>query len=280
MDNQDFQGDYDLFLDSDDSGYDALADFDDGGEEYDESSGQGGPILQNQTSMYYAPKQDDLTPEQKIDELFERLAPRRRVLLGILEYVKTPQRADALKQKVEELQTYDASVYDGYDFSRLLHRAEAISKVAEDGSEYDENAEQEPDIVEVDGEQFYKPTDGKQVFWLITEAGQAYLDKDDPYGRLSDLLGKEPEYLHIYKDVLEFCGSAGRSAEELKTRIEADPVTKKPHRFSTYFVKRLEDAGALIWRGAWHITEVGQKGLDSLFGNVVVADGGTEVKGE
>ena len=143
--------------------------------------GQLAPSGDVQAKMLYEQKADDRTPEERIVDLFESLEPRRRVLLGILEYLDEPKRSDALQEKVVELQEYDHSVYSGYDYSLLLEEAGAIRKVSEDGSEFDEEEEQLPDIVEVDGERFYKPTDGKQVFWVVTDDGRAYREADDPY---------------------------------------------------------------------------------------------------
>jgi hypothetical protein len=196
------------------------------------------------------------------------------VLLDILRFLDTPKHADVLRQKVEELQRYDLSVYSGYDFSLLLDEAGAIRKVNEDGSRFDEEAEQLPDVVEIDGVKFFKPTDGKQVFWLTTDEGRAYLEADDPFGRLAELIAGESRYQTIYKGLLEFCGNeAGRSAEELAGLIDNDPLVQKPRRYFSYFVKKLEDCGALSWAKGWHTTEVGERGLELLLSRDGANDG-------
>jgi hypothetical protein len=257
---------FELILDTNDSGYDPLADLEADGAHIDESGGQQGPRTDLQAKALYASVSTDRSSSQRIEDLFVALAPRRRVLLSILAFLDTPKRSDALQQKVEELQTYDSSVYSGYNFSLLLSEAGAIQKQKEDGSAYDEEEEQLPDIVEIDGMKFFKPTDGKQVFWLITDEGRAYLEADDPFGRLAELLAEEPQYHVIYKNVLGACGAdTGKTGEQLAKLIDNDPLVQEPRRYSSYFVKKLEDCSALEWAKTWRVTDVGKKGLELLF---------------
>lgn len=254
----------DIYYEDFDVDYDPLEDFED--VEEDESQGQVGPHTDAQSRVVYQPKPDNRTPEERIADLFESLAPRRRVLLGILMYLQEQHRTDALQEEVERLQTYDKSVYNGYDFSVLLEEAGAIVKVEEDGSPFDETLEQAPDIVEIDGVRFYKPTDGKQVFWLITDAGRAYLEQDNPFGRLSELLDAEQQYLPIYKRLLEACNTdKGALRATLEGLVNGDPLVQNPPRYCSFFTKRLEDAGAIVWEGSWKTTDAGRRGLEELF---------------
>lgn len=254
--------------------YDPLLDEEFGEDEEDEPTGQTGPEQGATAKMMFSSTPPDLPAEERIARLFESLATRRRVLLDILRYLDAPKRSDALDRKVEELQEYDHAVYSGYDYSLLLEEAGAIRKVSEDGSDFDEEAEQLPDIVEIDGVRFYKPTDGKQVFWFITEEGQAYLDSDDPFERLTDLMAKDVKYHGIYRDVLEACQREGGSTiGQLNDIVEANPLSKNPRRHCSYFAKSLEDCGALRWAGSWQTTDIGQKCLDTLLANTMEKKG-------
>ncbi|MDR1183525.1 MAG: hypothetical protein LBK67_01860 [Coriobacteriales bacterium] len=263
---QDPQKVSDLFFETVDFDYDPLADSGVDDEEPDESGGQQGPHVEYPAKARTTSAPDNRSAAQRIEDLFAALTPRRRVLLNILRFLDAPKHSDVLRQKVEELQKYDVSVYSGYHFSLLLDEAGAIRKVNEDGSAFDEEAEQLPDIVEVDGIKFFKPTDGKQVFWLSTDEGRAYLEADDPFARLAELIAEESRYQTIYKNLLEFCDSeAGRGADELAERIDGDPLVQTPRRYFSYFVKKLEDRGALLWAKKWHTTELGKRGLEQLF---------------
>jgi hypothetical protein len=256
----------DLFFEELDSGYDPLADLEaDSFDKVDESGGQQGPDTRFNAQALYAAPTADLPASKRIQQLFDTLAPRRRILLGILNFLDSAKHADALHEQVTELQRHDHSVYSGYDLSLLLHEAGAIQKVNADASPFDEAAEQQPDIIEIEGIKFFKPTDGKQVFWLITSAGQDYLSADDPYGRLAELLRAEPQYQPIYRQLLEFCTrEQGRRATEIADMIGNDPLLQKPWRHFSFFVKNLEDCGALIWLDKWQTTDLGAKALEVL----------------
>ncbi len=234
-------------------------------DEEDESFGQSGPEPGTSAKLMFAHRQADRPAAERIADLFQSLETRRRILLGILRYLDEPKRSDALEDQVAELQKYDHAVYSGYDYSLLLEEAGAIRKVSEDGSDFDEEAEQLPDVVEIDGSRFYRPTDGKQVFWVIAEEGQAYLDADDPFGRLAELLAKDRKYHPIYKDVLEAClQEGGATIGKLNDIVEATPLSKNPRRHCSYFAKCLEDCGALQWAGSWKTTDVGRTCLETL----------------
>jgi hypothetical protein len=248
------------------SGYDPLADFDIDEDDIDESDGQLGPHTEFQAKAWYAQKSDDRSASQRIEDLFTAWATRRSILLAILQFLDEPRRSDLLDEKVAELQENNISVFSGYNYSLLLCEAGAIKKISEDGSDFDEEAEQLPDIVEIDGSRFYKPTDGKQVFWLITDEGRAYLETDNPFGRLAELIASEQDYRRIYKSLLEFCGNeAGRNAEELAALIDNDPLVQKPRKYFSSFVKKLEDCGALVWAKTWHTSDLGNKAVQLLF---------------
>ena len=47
-------------------------------------------------------KTDDRTPAERIDDLFKSMAPRRKVLLGILSFVQEPQTAEAVNAHVDK----------------------------------------------------------------------------------------------------------------------------------------------------------------------------------
>lgn len=246
--------------------YDPLADLDLDEDGFDDAAGQQGPLADPQTALASARRRDDRPAVERIDELFEALSSRRRVLLGILAYLDEPRRSDALIEQVEELQEHDRAVYTGLDYAELLAEAGAVRRAAEDGSAFDEEAEQPPDVVEVDGARFYKPVDGKQVFWVVTDEGRAYLASDDPFGRLGALAAEEPVYRPVYRRVLAACTEeGGRTVAALEALVNDDPLVQKPRRFCSYFVKRLEDCGALSWQGRWRTTELGARALEALF---------------
>ena len=244
-------------------------------EDFAEDAGQLGPTAGAQIRRRSIDA--DLPAEQRIANLFERFATRRRVLLGILDFVSQPQRADALKAEVERLQEFDRSVYQGYDFSLLLEEAGAIAKVDEAGQPWVEGEEAQPEIVEEDGVRFYKPGPYREVYWVITPEGAAYVAADDPWGRLQALFAAEEKYLPVYKSVLVFCAEdGGRSVGDVDVLVNKSPLSRNPMRHCTSFLKKLEDCGATVWAGNWSTTALGRRALEELLADVDGIDEGEE----
>lgn len=96
--------------------------------------------------------------------------------------------------------------------------------------------------------------------WVATAAGCAAVDAVDDVADTKELLGKEPQYLDIYHQILDYCAEEkyGRSAKEIDNLVNDSPLLQEPRRYSGYFVSRLERQGALEWQGGWCITKAGQ----------------------
>lgn len=96
-------------------------------------------------------------------------------------------------------------------------------------------------------------------WWLATPAGLAAVSALDDLGATRELLAKEPEYLDIYHQILDFCAQEefGRSPKEIDNLVNNSPLLQEPRRYSGYFVSRLERQGALEWRSGWCITAAG-----------------------
>ena len=104
----------------------------------------------------------------------------------------------------------------------------------------------------------------KPGFWIATSAGLAAVAKTDDVAATKELLEKEPVYLDIYHQILDFCASEekGRSAKEIDNLVNNSPLLENPRRYSGYFVSRLERQGAIEWRSGWCITNAGKTIID------------------
>lgn len=232
-------------------------------EDFDTTGGQQGPCTETQAKMFYSRRSIDAPPRKRIQELFSAMPQRRKVMIAILKEVDEPRSSNDLDKAVEELQKHDFSVYTGQDYTSLLGEAGAIMKVSEDGSDYREDEEQEPEIVEIDGELFYRPRAARDVFWVITDDGRDFLASDRPLERLAALLEDESPYRPIYKTVLEICNSKeGCTTDKLIEEVAKNPLAQKPFRHGSHFAKKLEDCDALEWQGSWKTTEIGLKALE------------------
>lgn len=259
---------FDFGLEVEGLDYDPLADTGDDEEDVDESEGQQVPTPNQEIAELQAARaqQADTRPaSERIEALFKEMAPRRRVMLGLLRFLQEPKSAELLKDEVDRLQEYDYSVYTSANYAKLLERAGAIEKVNPDGSEFDEESEIQPEIVEVDGVGYLKPADGRPIYWVNTEDGQAYLDADAPLERLYQLLEENKTYETIYKRVLQACSvEGGLSIAQINAQVDKDPLVQSPRLFAPHFVDKLEKCDALRWEGKWKTTDIGTLGLERL----------------
>ena len=93
---------FDLSFDSELDEFDPLEDT---GADDDENEGGDYTAISSATdapAQQLEAESDNRTPAERIDDLFKSMAPRRKVLLGILSFVQEPQTAEALRKGDEE----------------------------------------------------------------------------------------------------------------------------------------------------------------------------------
>lgn len=202
----------------------------------------------------------DHAPEKKVDErpaevrtqeLFDRMKPRRRVLLAILRLCAEPQEPEAVTELVDGMQKRSKSVYDGPALCILLERAGALERKQEEAAE--------PQTVVEDGVEYLEPAQPPKVYWVTTPAGQAMVDADKPMDRLHAKLASEAHYKPIYLRVLRACAiDDGCTAKQLGELVDHDPLVQKPRMFAGHFFGVLGEGEALTWDGTWRTTELGR----------------------
>jgi hypothetical protein len=131
-------------------------------------------------------------------------------------------------------------------------------------AEVDEASIQHEILIEDDEElvlDFLEVEEREPGVWVATAAGCAAADAVDDVAATKELLGKEPQYLNIYHEILAYCAAEayGRSAKELDNLVNDSPLLQEPRRYSGYFVSRLERQGALEWMGGWCVTPAGKE---------------------
>ena len=131
----------------------------------------------------------------------------------------------------------------------------------------DEEKVQHESLVE-DGQEltldYLEIEETKPGFWVATAAGLDAVAQLDDFGSTVELLQKEPRYLDIYHQILDFCAQEelGRSSKEIDNLVNDSPLLQEPRRYSGYFVSRLERQGALEWHSGWCITDAGKAVLE------------------
>lgn len=201
---------------------------------------------------------DERPALERIDDLFVKFNPRRRVLAGILRYVDTPQTADNVQAKVDELQKYDFSVYTAANYGMLLEEAGAMVKTDENGVLFSESPEQQPECITIDGMKFLKPAPWREVYWCATDDARTYLAADDPLARFQELLIRDARYFDIYERILKACAEeGGAKTPTLNALVDNDPLVQNPRLYTAHFTELLERCEALRWQGTWVTTEIG-----------------------
>lgn len=202
-------------------------------------------------------------PGERIADLFDRFATRRRVLLGVLRFLKERRSAADVRAEVDRLQEYDYSVYDSANYCLLLEEAGAIVKVEEDGTPFAAQVERTPEIVVIDDVKYYKPLGYRPVFWDLTEAGLVALEAESSDDRVGQLFSEEARYVSIYQRIL-LAGMepGGVAMAELNSMFVNDPLLQSPRYYASRFLQRLERCDAMVWEGTWKTTEVGVAAID------------------
>lgn len=253
-------------------GYNPLDDFmpDDGKDEEEDAEREVAPRASQTDASKIT--EDQRPASERIEELFVRMRRRRRVLLGILEFLEEPQTDDDLVAAIDRFQEFDVSAFNAANYCMQLERAGAIRKVNADGSNYSADDVREPDIVVIDGEEYYRPADAPEIYWVDTEDGKTYLASDDPYGRLAALISDNEYYAPVYKEILMFCDEAGRSHNDIGGIVNCHELTQAGNGhgqlFTSHFTDQLEKADALVWRGSWNTTDVGRRALAEILADV------------
>lgn len=200
----------------------------------------------------------------RITTLFERMVPHTRVLMAILEMAQQPVAAQTVSEEIERLQQHHHSVYAPATFCDLLDRAGALSQTNEEGVPL-KDIEREPEMVTVDGEEFWTVAPPPELFWTLTDEGRAYFEAYQPLEQIRTLIADEPHYAHLFHHVLhQAAADGGVTVGQLDDFVLADPAAKSPKRYAMYFVDKLERAGAVDWEGSWVITAAGRDYLAEI----------------
>ena len=210
--------------------------------------------------------------EERTRELFAYMRPHRMALLGILTAASEPTSSAKMDEVVEAQHQHKFNVYTAANLCTMLETAGALDRVVEDGTPYSE-FEPKPDIVIIDGEEYYQPTEPPAVHWLVSEAGQIMVDENDPLARMQEVMNRDADLLGIYKQVL-LLAQDGASMATFSENVDANPQIAEPRRFFVqHFVEGLERCEAVEWNGeCWVITETGRTILEDMFAEIKAAD--------
>ncbi len=222
------------------------------------------PVIEN-TVKQDAPEYARRPAKDRTRELFSQMKSQRSILRGILDQARTPCSTAHMDEVADSLREKKFSIYSTANICSMLEAAGALDRVHEDGSPY--AYDPQPNIVMVDGEEYYEPAKAPAVCWLTTPAGLAVIDEDDSLDRVRLLFKKEAEFLPIYKRVLTMAADeGGTTMARLSDAVDENPLIAEPRQFYVqHFTELLENRDAVAWSGsAWEITPTGRAALDEL----------------
>ncbi len=202
-------------------------------------------------------KVDNRPAPERTADLLKRMHPRRKVLLGILDFCRNEQGAADVEIEVTRLQEHDGSVYDAASLCDLLETAGALER---HGGE-----ESEPETVVEDGIEYLQPVAASPVSWVTAEAGLGALEADRPMDRFHARMEEDAMYAPIYLKVLQTCSQeGGATAGQLGQAVDGDPLVQQPRLYAAYFFNNLAECDCLKWDGAWSITDLGRDAAREL----------------
>jgi hypothetical protein len=245
---------YALLEDSDD--YDPLMDA--SLEDEDEELELIGNPQALQTAATVDPKADTRSPREKVASLIDAMKPHKSILLGLIDFCKEPQVAEAVDERLAMLTQFQYCVYDGVELRRLLQEAEAFEYLepATDEPATDEQVAEPQVEKDEDGQEYLVIKKRPEGLWLSTTAAVGLLEEQDAGRDFQLLMQAEPCYLDVYRQIIDYCRSP-RTIKEIDQFINGHPLLKEPRRYGGYFIERLEKNGGLEWRGNWVSTDLG-----------------------
>ena len=206
---------------------------------------------------------DERSAEERIADLFAHLPGGHDELMAVLEVCIESTPEEQVMTAVAAVQERRHSVYSALSLCRMLERAGALVHLREDGSPYDEASLQPKHVVE-DGVEYIVAAEPPASYWACTKAGLACVEADDPLARTRSLIAEDAAYASIYRYILERCLAGSVSGKELGSVIDKLPQVQSPRLYGTFFIKRLEDAGAIVWDDAWRMSDKMPRELDWL----------------
>ena len=223
--------DVDVFVIDDD--FDPLADLSlDDGERDDAEADYLPPIPDADKSV--VPPVVPLSAAERIENLLAGIPGQQFRLLHAVEFCTEPKTMDEAVADLDAAYPNTTRVY-----------GDAADALAEDGG-------------------FISVTPAPPCRYRATQAGLDAVAAHVNEGLVAEKIEEDERYLPIFQRVLEMCArEGGCPTKELDQAVDGDPLCQEPRRFCGFFRGKLEETGAIEWRDAWTITDLGRSVLAS-----------------
>lgn len=189
---------------------------------------------------------DAQTVAEKLAELLEEMGAQREQMLKILEFCAEERTAEEVDEALAPLRAWRQSVYSPVTMRSLLLKAGAL--------EYRDNDEAPEEQADEMGNLVLPPQ--AQATWLATPEALAYCETLDPFADLVHALDAIASR-NVYLAVLKLCAEEPRSVGGIAEFVHQTAPEEADSLDAGGMVGRLEEAGALEWRGAWVTSNLG-----------------------
>ena len=191
-------------------------------------------------------------PHTQITELLADMGAQKDQLLAIIDFCREERTSAEIDEMLAPYQEYRKSVYTPINMRSLLEGAGALTYLSHDEAP-EETCDEEGNLV--------IPEDRGEGTWLATNAAIEVFEEQDPFADLVHALDDDGAYLPVYLHVLAFVNEKDRSISEIEHDVAESSLIEGDKRQPGYFVGKLEDIGALEWRGIWTLSDLGKQYL-------------------
>lgn len=202
-----------------------------------------------------------LTAAERIEKLLAGVPGQQFRLLHAVEFCTDPKTMDEIVADLDVAYPATTSVYGAAQLIRLLERDGALKRLEDEVT----NTAVADAAASAEGEgDFIVVTPAAPCRYQATPAGLDAIAAHVNENRVVEKVTEDERYLPIFHRVLELCArEGGCPTKELDRAVDGDPLCQEPRRFCGFFRGKLEETGAIEWRDAWVITDLGRSVLAS-----------------
>ena len=212
----------------------------------------------------YVPPVDDRTPFERIRDLMVDMASCRRLLMSVMGMCREALPVEQVNATIDDYRMNEYTVFSAASITAQLEKAGALERVTAQGEPFEE-AEVQPQMVEVDGVEFLEPVEPPVPYWRTTEAGLAILEANNPLERLKKLFEDDAPFLPAYKSILILANKGkGVNAQQMSAALMDDPLLKNANLLPAHFVQKLDQCDALVWKDGWVTSDIGKQILEQI----------------
>ena len=251
--------DVDVFVIDDD--FDPLADLSlDDGERDDAEADYLPPIPDADKSV--VPPVVPLSATERIEKLLAGIPGQQFRLLHAVEFCTEPKTMDEAVADLDAAYPNTTSVYGSAQVVQLLERDGALERIVDEDAAHAAAGDAADTPAEDEG--FISVTPAPPCRYRATQAGLDAVAAHVNEGLVAERISEDERYLPIFQRVLEMCArEGGCPTKEPDQAVDGDPLCQEPRRFCGFFRGKLEETGAIEWRDAWTITDLGRSVLAS-----------------